>query len=107
VGIGIGTAWEGIVGVGEGEDVVEVVVDEEDVELVDGLSGDAVAAGERGEAGCRGLTAGCWGLTAEDLFAAAELWAGSGATAGGAVGTKIGRDMEEGDVDVGVCVVGD
>jgi hypothetical protein len=100
VGIGIGTAWEGIVGVGEGEDSVEVVVDEEDVELVDGRSGDAAAAGERGEAGCRGLTA-------EDLFATAELWAGSGAAAGGAVGTKIGRDMEEGDVDVGVCVVGD
>jgi hypothetical protein len=103
VGIGIGTTWEGIVGVGEGEDSVEVVVDEEDVELVDGLSGDATATGERGEAGCRGLTTGCRGLTAEDLFAAVELCAGSGAAAGGAVGTKIGRDME-GDVDVrGMC----
>ena len=93
--IGIGTAWERIVSIGEGEDSVEGVFDEGKAEIEDMLRGDSAAAGERDAVGCRGPTVGCRGLTTGGVpatagvcDAAAEFWAVSAVTAGGLVGTK-------------------
>ena len=88
VGIGIGTAWEGIVSIGEGEDPVEGIFDEGEAEFEDMLRGDSATAGERDAVDCRGLTAGGVPATAGVGDAAAEFWAVSAVTAGGLVGTK-------------------